>query len=64
MEDKRDNVLNMEEALKVYARYLTDDHGFLWPDPFVLWAYKRNYRLIEVCDDKGRSENISIRSCG
>ena len=45
-------LLPLEEALQVYARYLTDDHGFLWPDPFVLWAYKRNYRLMEVRDDE------------
>ena len=48
MDDKRDKVLSMEEALKVYARYLTDDHGFLWPDPFVLWAYENGYKLTEV----------------
>ena len=44
--------LSIEEAMEIHARYLTDFRGALWPDPFVSWAYKNNFRLVEVGNDE------------
>ena len=41
-------ILSMEESMGLHAEWLTDVHGAMWPEAFITWAYKRNYRLMEV----------------
>jgi len=44
-------ILDEDEAMRLHARYLTDFNGAMWPEAFITWAYKRNYRLMEVKHD-------------
>ena len=45
-------VLTMDGAMNLYVEWLTDSKGAMWPEAFITWAYKRNYRLMEVKHDK------------
>jgi len=45
-------VLTMDGAMNLYVEWLTAPDGAMWPDAFITWAYKRNYRLMEVKHDK------------
>ena len=44
-------ILDEDEAMRLHARYLTDFKGAMWPEPFVVWAYKNGFKLTEVEDD-------------
>ena len=44
--------LSLDGAMNLYVEWLTAPDGAMWPDAFITWAYKRNYRLMEVKHDK------------
>ena len=44
-------VLTMDGAMNLYVEWLMDSKGAMWPEAFITWAYKRNYRLMEVKHD-------------
>ena len=44
-------ILTMDGAMNLYVEWLTDSKGAMWPEPFVVWAYKNGFKLTEVKDD-------------
>ena len=45
-------ILTMDGAMNLYVEWLMDPKGAMWPEAFITWAYKRNYRLMEVKHDE------------
>ena len=41
-------ILTMDGAMNLYVEWLTAPDGAMWPEPFVSWAYKNGFKLMEV----------------